>query len=323
MTQLTELTFVVTPPLTEIELTIKEHLLARRQGGSSPTTITLYTIRLGQFAEWLSGRGVIRLSDLSRLLLREWGVSLNPAWSPGTTRNAVIVVKGFLNWCYAEGLITDEKLVTALHAPKVKLRAQRTLTAADVQRLLDACDYTMFGLREAAIVSLMVDSGLRASEVCRVKVGDLIFDFPVGDQRVNMLQVVGKGGDQKPVYFSDATADRLRAWLDVRGANPDTETLFVSLGGNTPFCALGRHGLCHALKELGNRAGVPGVTPHSLRRTFAVLMIAGGAPTRVVQMLGRWSSLRMVERYTQALEVGTAFAQYAAMGYVSRKGGDL
>lgn len=323
MTQLTELTFVVATPLTEIELTIKEYLLAKRQEARSRDTIKQYALHLGQFTGWLDGRGVTQLSDLSRLLLREWAVSLNPDWSPATTRLTITTVKGFLNWCYAEDLITDAKLATALHPPKIKLRAQRTLTAVEIQQLLNACDYTMFGLRDAAIVSLMVDSGLRNSEVCRLKVDDLVFDFPMGDQRVNLLQVIGKGGDQKPVYFSNATADRLRAWLKVRVAKPGVEVLFVSLGGPTPLRTLTREGLYYALGDLGNRANVPGVTPHSLRRTFAVLMISGGAPTRVVQMLGRWSSLQMVERYTQALEVGGVFSQYAAMNYVRREGGAL
>lgn len=289
--------------LSEIELTIREFLLAKRQEQCSPGTIEKYTYRLNLVAGWLAERGVTRPDQLSRLLLREWGASLDPSWQPATTSHAIAVVCSWLTWLQDERLI-DERLGDALRSPKKKLRMQRTLSEVEVQRLLAACDGLPTGKREAAVVSLMVDSGLRASEVCRLKESDLIFDFPLDGQLVNFIPVIGKGGDEEPVFFGTDTAIRLLDWLAARKPAAGVETVFISVGGNTPGHPLTRHGLGDLLQRLGEHAGVPGVSPHSLRRTFAMLLDASGHSTRQIQKLGRWSDIRMVERYTQALRAG-------------------
>jgi len=292
--------------VSEIELTIKEYLLTKRQEQCTAGTLEKYAFRLDSLAAWLAERGASDLADISKLLLREWGATLDPTWQPATMRHAVTIVRGWLNWCAAEGLI-EAGLAAALRVPKVKSRVQRTLSDEEIQKLLDACADTPAGSRDAAIVSLMVDSGLRASEVCRVKESDLIFDFPLKKKKVNFIPTIGKGGNEEPVYFGNETAGRLRAWLRVREAWPGVKNLFVSLGGNTPRQPLGRNGLGALLERLGKSAGVPGVSPHSLRRTFAVLLDDSGHTTRQIQALGRWSDIRMVERYTAAMRVGNNY----------------
>lgn len=290
---------------TEIELTIKEFLLTKRQEQCSPGTLEKYAFRLEQLAAWLADRGATDLSDLSKLLLREWGASLDPTWKPATMLHAVTIVRGWLNWCHSENLTPGESLATALRSPKVKLRSQRTLSADEVLQLIEACDPTSrTGLREAAIVSLMVDSGLRATEVCRLKKDDLVFDFPFAGRRMNFIPILGKNGHEEPVYFGRESAARLRAWLTWGREPAQAGTLFISLGGNTPGRPLTRSGLGNLLERLGQAAGVPGVSPHALRRTFAMLLDGAGTTTRQIQALGRWSDIRMVERYTQAMRVG-------------------
>lgn len=290
---------------TEIELTIKEYLLAKRQEQRAAGTLEKYAFRLSSLTSWLAERGATELNDLSRLLLREWGASLDPAWSPATMRHAVTIVRGWLNWCQAEGLLADS-LAAALRVPKVKSRVQRTLSDQEIQKLLDACDSSQAGRRDAAIVSLMVDSGLRASEVCRVKHTDLIFDFTLSDRKVNFIPVIGKGGDEAAVYFGTETSLRLQAWLAVRATLPPVAgvtALFISLGGIRPRHPLTRNGLGNLLERLGKKAGVPAVSPHSLRRAFAVILDDSGHTTRQIQALGRWSDIRLVERYTQGMRV--------------------
>ena len=297
------------PATTEFKLTVKEYLLARRQE-CTQSTIEKYGHRLEQLTTWLAERGATRWEDISRLLLREWAASLDPDWSPATHRHAITVVRGFLNWYRDEGLV-DEQLATALRPPKIKVRIQRTLSEDEIWKLLDACDNSAFGLRDAAIVLLMIDTGLRASELCRLQWDDLTFDFPFGDDRLNFALVVGKGGNREPVFFGEETNSRLRAWFRVRIARPGIHTVFVSLGGNTPLEPLTRHGLGHLLRELGKRARVPDVSPHSLRRTFATMLDEAGATTRQIQALGRWSDIKMVEHYTRAMKPGLHFGKFS------------
>lgn len=178
--------------------------------------------------------------------------------------------------------------------PKVHRRKQRTLDAETALLVLAACDTTSDkGARDLAIVSLMLDTGLRSSEVCRLKLANVDF-------AKRRLQVIVKGGDEQEAFFSKAVAENLARWLDIRKkhAAEDCETFFVSIWGNTPGRSLTRIGLQDICQKIAKRAGIPGLSPHDLRRTFATIAIRNGAPTRVVQAAGRWGSLQMVERYT-------------------------
>jgi site-specific recombinase XerD len=296
--------------VSELELSIREYLLAKKQEGCAAGTLEKYAIRLAEFIQWLANREITRPNQLTRLILREWGASLNDDWSSSTRRHVITIARGFLRWLVSEGWL-DDGIPTALKLPKIKRRIQRSLSAEEVKALLDCCDDSSFGRRDAAIVSLMVDSGLRASEVCRLKLDDLIFDFQLDDRLINLVLVIGKGGHQDAIPFGQDTARRLRAWLDVRAAHQSVTNVIVSLGGHTPLKSLTRFGLGQLLRDLGERAGVPDVTPHSLRRTFALMLDDAGVTTRQIQVLGRWSDIRMVELYTHGLKAARFYVSPA------------
>ena len=83
------------------------------------------------------------------------------------------------------------------------------------------------GWRNAAIVSLLFDSGLRSGELCRLGVCEV-------DLSERELKVLIKGGNTMPGWFGAATTARLKRWLSVRSAWPGIETVFVGIGGTTP-----------------------------------------------------------------------------------------
>ena len=131
-----------------------------------------------------------------------------------------------------------------------------------------------------------------------------------------MLLVVSKGGDENWGFFGKATTRRLRAWLQVREAAKGVGTLFVSLGGNTRGRPLTTSGLRNILRRLGEAAGIEGVSPHTFRRAFACISTEAGTPSRVLQDLGRWADIRMVERYTQALQAAKLAGHYSAVDFL-------
>jgi site-specific recombinase XerD len=272
---------------------IKRYLVAARQAGKSPATVRQYGWHLEKMAAWLSEQGCNGLGGVTRDALRQWGAELQNVWAPATVKQAVNAARAFFRWCWEERL--GEDLGLALKVPTVPQRAQRTITAVEVQKLLVFCDGSAKGVRDRALILLLVDTGLRAREVCRLKVDDL-------DIKGRMLTVVVKGGQREFVFFGQTTAERLESWLRVRPSANGTATVFVSLGGNTPGRPLTTRGLRSNLKRLGERAGLRGVTTHAFRRGFACIATQAGAPTRTVQLAGRWSDIRMVERYTQDLE---------------------
>lgn len=188
----------------------------------------------------------------------------------------------------------------AVPYPKVHRRRQRTLDAETAMKVLASCDTsTHMGTRNLAIFTLMLDTGLRSSEVCRLQLAKV-------DLVKRRLSVVVKGGNEEIGVFSRTTAANIARWLSVRGecAQPGEGALFLSLSytekdrgtGLTP------DGLRAMFRYLGERLGMEGFSPHDLRRTFATIAIKTGAPTRVVQAAGRWGDISMVERYTADIE---------------------
>jgi integrase/recombinase XerD len=210
-------------------------------------------------------------------------------WKPNTRRQAICAARSFYRWWRG----ANHPILT------VKLRRtepepQRTLSPKQAIRLLAAIDpESRTGPRDLAIVTLMLDTGLRESEIARLET-----------KRVNIqerkLTVIVKGGCWGKGVFSETTANHLRTWLRVKTTLkfPPSPSLFISLNtgrGITPA------GIKELFERLSQRCGFV-VSPHDLRRTFATLSTKAGAPTRVTMAAGRWNNLEVFERYTKAIE---------------------
>jgi site-specific recombinase XerD len=286
---------------------INEFLLHGQQVGWSPGTVTSYRWHLGRFSAWLVAEDVLQVSDLSRSHVRAWGASIRETWAPATCKGAVSAVRSFLRWLRDEGII-ELDLVGALKVPRVPERVQRTMTADEVGRLLAACetpvehglslaDATVVALRNAALVALLYDSMLRASELCRLELDDI--DLNAG----RLVVRAGKGGKDRVAVFGPQTVEILRAWLAVRRSRSGEPAVFLSVGGSTPGNRLTSRGLRVIVKNLGERAGIADVSPHAFRRGSAAQLTLSQVPSRIVQLLGGWSKISMVELYTRWLTV--------------------
>lgn len=290
---------------------VRSYLVSGRQAGLSDTTLKQYGWHLKRMTNWLLAHDVERVGDVTRDLLRAWGAGLRDAWSPATVKQAVSAARAFFRWAFEEG-ITEADPGRALKVPRVPVRVQRTITADEVALLLGACDLgTVKGARDAAIILLLVDTGLRASEVCRCEVTKL-------ELEARRLVVRVKGGHDGLARFGKATAWRLASWLNVRSevAVDGVGNVFVSVGGNTPGRALTVRGLRSILRRLGDVAGVADVSTHAFRRAFACITHQLGAPSRQVMSTGRWSHIREVERYTGALEVDGFYDRWSPADHI-------
>lgn len=245
-----------------------------------------YMVRL---LEWLEPRG-ISLADLGPKDYREFLDEM--PWGPATRHNAIYLLRPFVRWQYGE-----DHPVLRMSVKRAPVTPQRTLSREQVDKLLDSFDSRPVGIRNLALVSLMLDTGLRAAEVCRLKLKDV-------DMTKRTYHVLAKGNVSRSGPFSEVTAGRLMAWLDLRRevAKREAETFFTSVGGNKPGTPLTRRGLGSTMRQMGIEAGIGLISPHDFRRTFCTLSLLNGAPTRMVQIAGGWSNLGEVERYSQALE---------------------
>ncbi|MEJ5203200.1 MAG: tyrosine-type recombinase/integrase [Anaerolineales bacterium] len=174
---------------------------------------------------------------------------------------------------------------------RAKPHPGRTLKVEQIIHILNSLATTIQkGCSDDAIACLAWDTGLRVDEIANVQVKDLDL------QELEALVKI-KGGRWKKAYFSGHTVEAISKWLPFR--DPNDARLFQAT----------RDGLKVIVRKWGEKLGFK-LSLHDVRRIFAVMTIRAGAPSRLVQIAGRWSDIRMVEDYTReitAVDLGPYF----------------
>ena len=196
-----------------------------------------------------------------------------------------------------------------LPLPRRKKRVQRTLNWKEATAVLESCDTSSpIGRRDLAMLSLMLDTGLRRAEICRLQIDRI-------DLTDRLLRVVTKGGDEKFAGFSEVTANCLSAWFAVREPLAQCDRVFTTFELHRRGGELSLDGLRCVFRAIGKRSDVKDFSPHVLRRSMAVFMTLLHASARMVQIAGRWENLEEVEQYTRALDVA-ALDPYFPMAHL-------
>ena len=213
-----------------------------------------------------------------------------PEWGNSQRLLALFAIRKYIRWKWG-----DDHPALSARLKIIKPKKQRVLTKEQALELLASFDTSLpSGARDLAICAVALDTGLRCSELCRLALADV-------DLHERTLQVIVKGGQWGIGIFSHETALYIDRWLGFRKPADGVGALFVSMNHQRCGRALTREGLQGMVKGWGLRIGIK-LSPHDLRRSFATLATVFGAPSRVVQEAGRWSSIDMVERYTQGLD---------------------
>ncbi len=210
-----------------------------------------------------------------------------PEWGNSQRYVYLCACRKFLIWAFGA-----KHPALSARIKRIQPRLQRVLTIPLALKLLASFNpHEAKGSRDLAIAALALDTGLRLAELCRLEISNI-------DLEQRTLQVIVKGGQWGSAVFSPETAQYVREWLCFRRAKPEVDALFVSTRSGLP---LTREGLQTIVKKWGARLGIK-LSPHDLRRSMATLATVFGAPTRAVQVAGRWSNIEMVEHYTRSLD---------------------
>ena len=217
--------------------------------------------------------------------------------APRSVARYVAAVRGFYRF-----LVLDRRIERSpaddLRAPRAWPGLPTYLSAEDVDRLLAAPDTaTARGLRDRALIELLYATGLRVSELVRLKVADVALDQ-------GFLTCLGKGGKERMVPIGDSAVSWVRRWLTGgRGPMLNGRTspwLFPSGPRGTP---LTRVGFWKLLKRHGAAVGIGGVlSPHVVRHSFATHLLDRGADLRAIQMMLGHADLSSTQIYTHVLE---------------------
>ena len=313
--------------------TLERFLRSLAARDASPHTIRAYATAVGAYLAWLGERGV-DWQRPGRPDLRAYLARLGSTAARTTVAQRLAAIRSFHRWAAREGLSAGDPW-GAIATPRLPRRLPRVLELDQVDRLLAAVDdelteaeaaspdriavATALALRDRALVETAYAAGLRISELAAADLGSL-------DLRRGEIRVIGKGRKERIGLLGRPALAALGTYLDHgrpilldRGAaaagaagaaraaegaddaeadsDRDLATSVVFL--NHLGAPLGVRGLRYRLDRLCRRAGLPlGVSPHTLRHSFATHLLDGGADLRVVQELLGHENLATTQIYT-------------------------
>ena len=202
-------------------------------------------------------------------------------------QNRLRALKAFFNWLCRQGY-TEEHRLAGMRNIRVQKKVVEILTDEEIAKILSTCDVKEHrGARMHAIVTLMLDTGLRFSEVITLKESEVDIDD-------GYLKVLGKGNKERIVPFGSASQKTLWRYYKLFRPEPiDSDSFFLTEEGYR----FTEDGFKSLLQRLAQRSGIPRLHAHLLRHTFATkYLMAGGDIFSLQQILGH-TSLEMVRRY--------------------------
>lgn len=257
----------------------------------------LYRRTLKQYLNWVTKKGYL-LSEISRPQLLEYKEALlSSGMSSLTVGSYITSVRRFYEWTEANKFYPN--VAKGIKSPKRKQQFKKQpLLPAQATALLHY--YQDKALRDYAIITLLLRTGLRTVEVIRANVEDITFK---GSQRVLLIQ--GKGRDEKDnfVLLTDKTYQPIADYLATRGEIKAQEPLFTSTSNNSKGERLTTRSISYVAKEGLKAIGLDerSFTAHSLRHTTAVNILRAGGSLETAQFTLRHSNPATTQIYTATL----------------------
>ncbi|HEV7698992.1 MAG TPA: site-specific tyrosine recombinase XerD [Pyrinomonadaceae bacterium] len=269
---------------------IREYLsYCRVEKGLAANSIESYQNDLARLGSW-AAKNELDLLKLDRQELREWLMDLaSEKLSDNSKRRMISAVRGFYKFLMFEGHV-DKSPADDLVAPQKGVYLPRFLNTNEIEMLLNAPDVsTENGLRDRAILELMYACGLRVSEVVTIKIGDVDLD-------AGILTCTGKGSKTRRIPVGTSAIEWLKSYLAVRRKleNIEIDRCFVS----ARMKRLTRQEIHGLIKEYARKCGLEGVSPHTLRHSFATHLVQNNADIRSVQQMLGHADISTTQIYT-------------------------
>jgi len=312
------------PPGLQLEETIFGFINYKSAEGLSPLTIRSYEADLKL---WLEYQGNVPVTRVTTQNIRDYLLYMRHEYEPRritggndrklsgkTIRNIWITLSAFFHWASDE--FDVENPMKGVAPPKYNDPPVEPFSKDQVEALIKACEYSeeadtvlrrKFRMRrpsarrDKAIILILLDTGLRASELCSLRVGDI--ELQNGKIHVRHGTIGGaKGGKGRFVYMGKVTRRVVWRYLAEREDGHDPEAPLIVSKANRHF---NKDALRQLIRSLGDKAGVSKCYPHRFRHTFAITYLRSGGDVFTLQMLLGHSSLDMVKRYARVAEIDT------------------
>lgn len=261
--------------------------------GSAERTRRAYGVDLGGFAEWVGeqglGPGDVRYRDVRRFAA---GLS-NAGAEAATVARKLAAIRGLYGFLVRTGRAAANP-AELVSSPKRSQKLPSVLTTEQMRSLLERIPaHTPLELRDRAMLELAYSCGLRCEEIVNLDQGALDFE-------TEQLRVLGKGSKERLLPVGEPAQRALRRYLEkgrrALAGDPREEALFLSKSGRRLSASDITRRLGLWVKEAALQAGV---SPHSLRHSFATHLLEGGADLRTIQELLGHASISTTQVYTR------------------------
>ena len=261
----------------------------------SINTVEAYRDDLESFVRFLSNdyftmdRGLIELGRVDHLTVRAYLAHLARRKLARTSiARHLSAMRSFYKYLMREGLV-EANPARGVATPKREKYLPTVMQPSDVAHLLEQPDVsTNLGVRDRAWMELLYASGLRISELVGIDIDDV-------ELRARLVKVRGKGSKERIVPFGSKAEAALREYLAVREAQDEEEAFFVNYRGARITTRSVRRLFDHYLRAASLRAGI---SPHTMRHSFATHLLNAGADLRGIQELLGHASLSTTQKYT-------------------------
>ena len=260
--------------------------------GLSNNTVQAYGRDVEEFLEFLD-RSRQDLSQADKQVLLEYIQSLYARLSARSVTRKVAALKSFFRFLLLDGFISFDPTET-LESPRTWRSLPKYLTLEEVDRLLLQPDLEKpHGIRDRAMLEVLYATGLRVSELIRLKLGDFNFD-------AGFLRTFGKGGKERIVPLGDSAIGYLSLYLReayprFKKKKPTTPFLFLSQKGGP----MTRQNFWVLVEKYGKQVGLSSrLSPHVLRHSFATHLLENGADLRAVQLMLGHADISTTQIYT-------------------------
>jgi len=216
--------------------------------------------------------------------------------APASIATVLNALKGVARACWERGTLDTEtyQRIRSIRPPAgSRLPAGRDIDAGERVTLMQttARDRTPAGVRDAAILAMLIATGMRRAELCALRMGDV-------DLETGRLRIIGKGDKERTAYLRNGALRYLRDWLAVRGYEPGPIFCRINKAGRIfPDQPLSTTAMHKIITERAAEAGLRDISPHDFRRTYAGELLDAGQDIATVAALLGHASVQTTARY--------------------------
>ena len=292
-------------------------ILDQRLKGNTSKTIEGYRWFIGRFIDWLACEDITYVRDL--VLMHVHGYQLyidsKPAdnrkkqgLSKRTVQTYMRHVKVFLTFCHSEEFLA-EPLHLKMKLPKAERPAIEILSAEELGIIFNAFSKSEMGLRNRALITLLVDSGLRRSEASGLLTENINFER-------GYVKVLGKGRKERIIPIGLTVRRAMIAYVHKRrmADYPEDDAYFFLSKERKPLTSAC---IAHLMRRLKDKTGITRLHAHLFRHTFATnFLIHGlGDVYELSRILGH-SEIKVTEGYLQLASYYTIIEKRKKLSYL-------